>query len=147
MATRNGRRRNRRHHRLRVRSSTSRKAAGAFRSLTLRWHYRSRHEALIAFSNSTFYDGQDRHLPQPPRDGPDVGVELFWVEGIYRRGTSRDNPDEAAKVAERVIHHYDTRPGMSLGVVAFSEAQAYAIETAVSQARQARPDLDRFFDQ
>ena len=67
------------------------------------------------------------------------------MDGTYRRGSSRDNPEEAAAVAERVIHHYDTRPGLSLGVVTFSEAQADAIDIAVSRARQDRPDLDRFF--
>ena len=72
-------------------------------------------------------------------------MELFWDEGTYRRGTSRDNPDEATRVAERVIHHCDTRPDLSLGVVAFSEAQATAIEAAVGRARQRRPDLDRLF--
>lgn len=48
-------------------------------------------------------------------------------------------------VAERVIHHFDTRPALSLGVVALSEAQADAIEAAVGRARVPRPDLDRFF--
>ena len=121
------------------------KASGAFRSLTLRWHYRSMHEALIAFSNASFYKGRLVTFPSRHSDGPDVGVELFWVDGTYRRGSSRDNPEEAAAVAERVIHHYDTRPGLSLGVVTFSEAQADAIDIAVSRARQERPDLDRFF--
>lgn len=121
------------------------KGAGAFRSLTLRWHRRSRHESLIAFSNFTFYDGKIITFPGARSDGPDVGVELFHVDGVYRRGTSRDNVIEAAKVAERVIHHYDTRPGKSLGVIAFSEAQASAIETAVNEARESRPDLGRFF--
>ena len=121
------------------------KASGAYRSLTLRWHYRSLHEALIAFSNATFYQGHLVTFPSRHSEGPAVGVEFFPVRGTYRRGTSRDNPVEAALVAERVIHHYDTRPGLSLGVVTFSEAQAEAIETAVSQARQDRPDLDRFF--
>jgi REase_MTES_1575/Protein of unknown function (DUF4011)/AAA domain/Protein of unknown function (DUF3320) len=121
------------------------KASGAFRSLTLRWHYRSRHEALIAFSNASFYAGQLITFPSRHSDGPDVGVELFKVDGTYRRGSSRDNPDEAVKVAERVIHHYDTRPSLSLGVVTFSEAQAVAIETAVDRARQERPDLARYF--
>ena len=67
------------------------------------------------------------------------------MNGTYRRGTSRDNPEEAAAVAQRVIHHYDTRPALSLGVVTFSEAQADAVRPAVSRARQDRPDLDRFF--
>ena len=48
-------------------------------------------------------------------------------------------------MAERVIHHYDTRPHLTLGVVTFSEAQAEAVEAAVSQAREQRPDLDRLF--
>jgi REase_MTES_1575/Protein of unknown function (DUF4011)/AAA domain/Protein of unknown function (DUF3320) len=119
--------------------------SGAYQSLTLRWHYRSRHEALIAFSNDVFYSGRLVTFPSRHSDGPDVGVELFWVEGTYWRATSRDNPREAALVAERVIHHYDTRPALSLGVVTFSDAQADAIESAVSRARQYRPDLDRFF--
>ncbi|KWW99028.1 Uncharacterized protein LI90_660 [Carbonactinospora thermoautotrophica] len=121
------------------------KASGAFKSLTLRWHYRSRHESLITFSNASFYDGKLITFPGAEDDGPDVGVELFKVDGVYRRGTTRDNPVEAAKVAERVIHHFDTRPDLTLGVVTFSEQQAAAIEDAIERARQDRPDLDRFF--
>ena len=34
------------------------KESGAYRNLALRWHYRSRHEALIAFSNAEFYEGR-----------------------------------------------------------------------------------------
>jgi hypothetical protein len=121
------------------------KASGAYKNLALRWHYRSRHEALIAFSNTAFYGGRLVTFPGRHSDGPSAGVELFWAGGTYWRGTSRDNPDEAAHVAERVIHHYDTHPALSLGVVTFSEAQAAAVETAVSRARRHRPDLDRFF--
>ncbi|HKA95014.1 MAG TPA: DUF3320 domain-containing protein [Streptosporangiaceae bacterium] len=119
--------------------------SGAYRDLTLGTHYRSRHEALIAFSNAEFYEGRLVTFPSRHSDGPNAGVELFWVEGTYRRQTSRDNPDEAAHVAERVIHHYDTRPALSLGVVTASEAQADAIDAAVSRARLHRPDLDKFF--
>ncbi|MEV5766021.1 DUF3320 domain-containing protein [Micromonospora sp. NPDC052213] len=121
------------------------KGSAEFRALTLRWHYRSRHEALIAFSNSSFYKGRLITFPGAEDVGPDVGVELFHVAGTYRRGSSRDNPTEAVKVAERVIHHFVTRPHLTLGVVSFSEAQAAAIEHAVDQARQDRPELDKFF--
>ena len=103
------------------------------------------HEALIAFSNVSFYEGRLVTFPSRDSDGPDVGVELFWVNGTYRRGTSRDNPQEATAVAKRVIHHFDTRPGLSLGVVTFSEAQAGAINDAIDRAGQDRPDLKRFF--
>ncbi|BAL91239.1 hypothetical protein AMIS_60190 [Actinoplanes missouriensis 431] len=121
------------------------KGSAAFRSLTLRWHYRSRHEALIAFSNSSFYKGKLITFPGAEDVGPDVGVELIPVDGVYRRGSSRDNPIEAAKVAERVMHHFTTRPHLTLGVVSFSESQAAAIEYAVEQARQDRPELDQYF--
>ncbi|MGW3494496.1 DUF3320 domain-containing protein [Streptomyces sp. NPDC001020] len=66
-------------------------------------------------------------------------VLTAWVED---RGGSSDNPLEAARVAQRVIHHFDTRPEHTLGVVALSKAQAETIEEAVQKARAARPDLD-----
>jgi Protein of unknown function (DUF4011)/AAA domain len=118
------------------------KTAGPFGNRTLRWHYRSRHESLIAYSNAAFYDGR---LIPVPTGGPEAGIELFYAAGTYRRQTSRDNPEEAARVAQRVIHHYDCRPALSLGVVTFSESQADAIEAAVARAREQRPDLDRYF--
>ncbi|HET7244746.1 MAG TPA: ATP-binding protein [Streptosporangiaceae bacterium] len=118
------------------------KTAGPFGNRTLRWHYRSRHESLIAYSNAAFYDGR---LVLVPGGGPEAGIELFYGMGTYRRETSRDNPEEAARVAQRVIHHYDSRPALSLGVVTFSESQANAIEAALAKAREQRPDLDRYF--
>jgi hypothetical protein len=124
------------------------KGSGAFGDLSLRWHYRSRHEALIAFSNAAFYDGCLRPVPgggHGAGGGPEAGIELFHGEGAYRGPAVRDNPGEAARVAQRVIHHYTNRPDLSLGVVTFSEAQAEAIETALGKARKLHPGLDRFF--
>ncbi len=117
-----------------------------FRSLTLRWHYRSRHEDLIAFSNHSFYKNRLITFPGAHESGPDIGVEFFPVDGVYRRNGAKDNPVEAEAVAQRVVHHFTTRPTMSLGVVAFSESQAACIENAVERARAANPHLDRFFN-
>ncbi len=108
------------------------KSAGTFRSLSLRWHYRSRHEHLIAFSNHRFYDGELVTFPSPADESDDLGVALIGVQGVYRRGTSRDNPDEARAVVERVFEHAE-RGGRSVGVVAFSEAQASLIEEVLRQ--------------
>src|SRR5262249_39952395 len=131
------------------------KGSGAFGDLPLRWHYRSRHEELIAYSNAAFYDGRLLPVPGVPvagldgpgagPDAPETGLELFYGEGTYRSGTARDNPREAERAAQRVIHHYTTRPALSLGVVTFSEAQAEAIEAALGEARKTHPELDRFF--
>lgn len=121
------------------------KASGVLRGLPLRWHYRSRHENLIAFSNHDFYDNSMVTFPGALEQGPDIGVEFIKADGVYDRGGRSDNPVEAAKVAQRVIHHFDTRPEHTLGVVALSKAQAEAIEEAVQKARAARPDLDHHF--
>lgn len=120
------------------------KASGAFRSLTLRWHYRSRHESLISFSNARFYEGELVTFPSSEMEAGHVGVELFVVpDGVYDRGGSRRNMAEARFVAQRVAHHFDTRPGMSLGVVAFSQAQADAVQLAVDELILERPELEQ----
>ncbi|WP_048910293.1 DUF3320 domain-containing protein [Streptomyces sp. NRRL WC-3744] len=119
--------------------------AGAMRELPLRWHYRSRHENLITFSNHEFYGNSMITFPGALDEGNDVGVAFFDGGGVYDRGGRRDNQAEAEFVARRVLHHFDTRPGRTLGVVALSQAQASAIDLAVQQARLARPDLDHCF--
>ncbi|GAA2145041.1 hypothetical protein GCM10009760_33250 [Kitasatospora kazusensis] len=119
--------------------------AGAMRALPLRWHYRSRHEDLITFSNRSFYRNSMITFPGAQESGADVGVAFVHAHGVYDRGGRRDNRIEAEAVARRVLHHFDTRPGRSLGVVALSQAQASAIELAVQQARLGRPDLDHRF--
>lgn len=119
--------------------------AGALRELSLRWHYRSRHEDLITFSNRSFYGNSMVTFPGALDLGNDIGVEFFPAPGVYDRGGRRDNRKEAEFVAGRVIHHFDTRPDRTLGVVALSQAQAAAIDQAVQQARLLRPDLDHCF--
>ncbi|MGW5434479.1 DUF4011 domain-containing protein [Streptomyces sp. NPDC004059] len=125
------------------------KASGLLASLSLRWHYRSRHEALIAFSNREFYDESMTTFPGAHAEGPDVGVAFYPArEGVYRPGSAaRNNPGEAEEVARRVIHHFSTRKGRSLGVVALSQPQAVAIQDAVDAARRSRPDLDECFSE
>ncbi|GLW31718.1 DUF4011 domain-containing protein [Actinoplanes regularis] len=119
------------------------KACGAFPGMGLTWHYRSRHQALVAFANDAFYQGRLSTFPAPGTGGPDTGVQLFPVAGVYRRATSRDNPIEAERVAERILHHVTTRPGQSLGVVTFSMAQAEAIERALEKIAAGQPALER----
>ncbi|WP_345567033.1 DUF3320 domain-containing protein [Nonomuraea rosea] len=121
------------------------KASGVIPSLPLRWHYRSRHEDLIAFSNHEFYDSGLITFPGAYESGPDVGVRFHHANGVYSRGAGRDNRIEAEAVAQLVLGHYAAHPGRSLGVVAMSEPQARAIEEAVERARESRPDLDAFF--
>jgi very-short-patch-repair endonuclease len=112
------------------------KAAGGLGSLPLTWHYRSRHEDLITYSNYRFYDGGLRTFPSASFESADLGVEHFLVDGRYRRSGARDNPVEARKVAELVAHHVHTRSGLSLGVVTFSTAQEDAVRGAIEASGQ-----------
>ena len=111
------------------------KGSAGLRELPLKWHYRSQHENLIAYSNYSFYEGRLVTFPGAAAEAGDLGVKFYPVTaGVYRRGTARDNPKEAEVVVERVLHwaRYSLENparAVTLGVVAFSEAQANAIES------------------
>ncbi len=119
-------------------------AKGAFAGLELSTHYRSQHEALIAFADQAYYEGNLLAFPRADPNASDLGVELFHTDGIYHRETD-DNSVEAARVAERVAHHYANRADLTLGVIAFSSAQARAIETAVAEHPDLTDRLNGFF--
>lgn len=121
------------------------KSSGGFSSIPLRWHYRSRHEHLIAYSNNSFYEDGLITFPGALAETPDAGVKFFKVDGVYRRSQGQNNPIEANFVAQRIIHHLDHRPGLSIGVVAMSAAQRDAISDALTMLRVERPDLEPHF--
>ena len=113
---------------------------------SLRWHYRSRHEALIAFSNFKIYNAQLVTFPSSTENAPDCGVEYIYVKnGVYDRGGKKNNVIEARKVADLVFDHFRKYPNRSLGVVAFSGAQQSAIDAAIRQKRLQDPCLDKYF--
>lgn len=107
--------------------------AASLTALPLTWHYRSRHESLIAFSNRRFYEGKLFTFPSATFEAPDLGVSFVPAGGAYRRGTTRDNPTEAAKVAERVRFFAEEYPKLSIGVVTMSEAQRTAVQDAMER--------------
>lgn len=115
---------------------------------TLRWHYRSRHEHLIAFSNAKIYNHNLITFPSHIDKVPNHGVEYIYVEnGIYDRGGKKCNAREATKVAELVYEHFRSYPERSLGVVTFSEAQQQAVETAIRQMRLQNQEYEKFFNE
>ncbi len=120
--------------------------AQGFTPLPLRWHYRSQHEDLITYSNYQFYDGKLHTFPGAADDTPDLGVELFIVNSIYRRGATRDNLEEASEVVNRVLYHQRHHPQATIGVVALSTAQQQAVETAIEQRSSDEPELRKLLD-
>lgn len=113
----------------------------------LRWHYRSRHESLITYSNSAFY-GYLVTFPSAVAEHQDYGVQMVHVpDGVYERGGRRWNLREAEVVAEQVFKHFADHPGKSLGVVAFSRQQADAIDDALENKRGEDPAYEGFFNE
>ena len=115
-------------------------------SRDLRWHYRSRHESLIAVSNREFYDNNLVVF-----SSPDVGREATGLrfrhlpDAVYDRGRSAVNHREAEAVAQAVMEHAVNTPGLSLGVAAFSQAQARAIEDRLEMLRLQDDSGEEFF--
>lgn len=113
-----------------------------FREAHLKWHYRSRDERLIKFSNAFFYDNRLVTFPSACTDSDGRGVRLVYVpDGVWDRGRSRTNRVEARKVAELVIEHFTRFPNRSLGVVAMNAQQKEAIEDAIAEVLEQRLDI------
>jgi hypothetical protein len=116
------------------------------KQLPLRWHYRSRHESLISFSNREFYKSELITYPGAIETSEDLGVHFEHVrDGVYARGEGSHNVVEARRVVDRVIHHAQRHPHLSVGVVALSDAQASRIAVELEAVRRTRPDLDPYF--
>ncbi|KAA3611448.1 MAG: DUF4011 domain-containing protein [Planctomycetota bacterium] len=116
-------------------------------SMSLQWHYRSRHESLIAFSNSHYYRNQLFTFPSPSEGRSQAGVDLRWIEGgVYDRGKSRTNQKEAEAVVEEILQRLaQGKKAPSIGVVTLSMAQQLLVEDLLDKARRKNPRLDRFF--
>ena len=110
----------------------------------LRWHYRSRHESLIATSNAEFYENRLLVPPSPRPRSAQLGLSLVRVDGAWETGEGV-NRAEAQAVAQAVMRHAKETPEDSLGVAAFSIRQRDAILDAIEAARRADPSAEAFF--
>lgn len=121
------------------------KGSSVFAMKRLTWHYRSRSEELIAFSNQNFYDSRLITIPQAKRHRSGFGIDFLKVDnGIYEVH-SRTNLAEAEKIVQLVFEHFDTNPNQSLGVIAFSNAQADLILDMVMDYLEDHPNYASFF--
>ncbi|MER5388557.1 AAA domain-containing protein [Saccharopolyspora sp. NPDC002686] len=114
------------------------------RQETLRWHYRSRDERLIAFSNRHVYQDQLVTFPGAHQDPP---VTLDVVDGVASPGQDGSSPAEIQRVVERVLEHAEHRAHESLGVITMGQKHMDRVDAAVRKALQDRPDLAEFFSE
>lgn len=116
--------------------------------LSLNWHYRSRHESLIAFSNYHYYNNRLLTFPSPHRQG--MGVSWRPVpDGIYDRGKSATNRAEADAIVHEILCRLKDKssPRRSIGVVTFSQAQQTLIDNLLEEVRLTEPEVDAFFSE
>jgi superfamily I DNA and/or RNA helicase len=110
----------------------------------LLWHYRSKDNELIEFSNQLYYGNRLKTFPGNDSN-LDTGVEFEFVEnGVYDRGGSSKNRKEAERVADLVEKHVEETPEKSLGVVAFSSKQREAIREELHNKKDRNKELRRF---
>jgi very-short-patch-repair endonuclease len=129
-------------------------AAGRFYpSRRLKWHYRSEHGSLIAFSNHEFYNDQLTVFPSPYYDHPEYGVSLVQTGGIYESGL---NEIEGGAVVKAAIEFMKGFPKQSLGIVAVNAKQSEFIreqldresaneECAAAYVQEWEPTLESLF--
>lgn len=112
----------------------------------LRWHYRSKHDALINFSNERFYEKRLVLFPSSYKYHEDLGVRFVYVrDGIYDRGGARNNLKEAEVVVDLVFSHFRDHPEKSLGVVTFNLSQMNTIQDIIERRRAENPEFEQFF--
>lgn len=108
----------------------------------LLWHYRSRHESLIAYSNAAYYDNKLYTFPSP--NDLVSAVKFVPVEGYYDRGKTKQNKAEAeaiiAEIARR-LKDEELRKS-SIGVVTFSSVQQELIEDMLLDLYVKEPELE-----
>ena len=115
-----------------------------FRMRRLRWHYRSRHESLIAFSNKHFYDSDLVLFPSPFQESNEFGIRFTRVK--TGRFVNRRNIEEAKEVVTQAANQLINNPAESVGIVAMSADQREEIERILEQQVKDNPILKAAFD-
>jgi len=110
----------------------------------LLWHYRSRHESLIAFSNYRFYE--NKLYTFPSINDRESKVTLVHIDGFFDRGKSRQNRAEAEAVVHELVRRSrdsDCRC-QSVGVVSFNIQQQNLIDDLFTEVCKTDPELERW---
>jgi len=112
----------------------------------LRWHYRSRHQSLIAVSNQEFYRNNLFIVPSPVTAAGNLGLRFNHIKnGVFDTGGTRVNREEAKSIANAIIAHAMNTPQHSLGVASFSLQQKIAIQDELEILRRQHPETETFF--
>lgn len=111
----------------------------------LTWHYRSRHEALIAFSNNKFYENSLLTFPSPSEEKSSVTFH-YVKEGNYQKGRGV-NKNEALAIVKEVKRRLADKDlaSRSIGIVTFNEAQQNEVENLLGDDLQTKWGSKKLF--
>jgi superfamily I DNA and/or RNA helicase/very-short-patch-repair endonuclease len=109
----------------------------------LKWHYRSRHSSLIAFSNKYVYDNDLVIFPNPNEKSDTLGVSLRKVPGVYSNGT---NDIEASVMVDEIVKFMTGYPDMSLGVVVVNQKQREQIQDKLNYALENSKETQEYLE-
>lgn len=118
---------------------------GFLPSKYLAWHYRSRDEALIAFSNHFIYD--DRLVTFPGPGGPSVISHVLVDQQPGVDGQEESSSAEVQRVVQLAIDHAMKRSDETLGVITMGIRHRDRVQRALDTALDSHPELDEYFDQ
>ena len=119
--------------------------------LKLTWHYRSKSENLIAFSNRNYYEQKLCTFPAPVMT--DKALQYHYIGGTYESGsTKRINPAEARALVDHVLDtlrapDFRYTEATSIGIVTFNAQQQAYIENLLEEARAKDESLEPFFSE
>ncbi len=114
------------------------------KSCYLDWHYRSRDEALINFSNHYIYQGRLVTFPGP--GGPPVICHELVQQEDGVDGQEESSASEVKRVTELVIRHAREFPDETLGVITMGIRHMNRVQAALDRELDKRPELESFFD-
>ena len=110
----------------------------------LQWHYRSRHESLIAFSNNEFYENS--MLTFPSVNDREKRVSMVKVDGFFNRKKGRVNEGEGTAIVKEIKRRYkdSVLKNQSIGVVTFNISQQTLIEDLLQEEFAKDTEFDKW---
>lgn len=108
-------------------------------SKMLKWHYRSRNESLINFSNQRIYDGALISFPSP--DAKASGIKYHFVQGgFFEAGV---NKNECYAIKERLEKILQESPGQTVGIAAMNMRQSVFLDELINNDKDLYKEIQR----
>ena len=109
-------------------------ATSRYHSTNLTYHYRSRNEELINFSNYAFYDGKLQIAPNTSKNIGKKPIERIKVSGSWIGRKNQEEANAVVSLLKKLIKN--KRNKLSIGIITFNTEQEAAIEDAIDKECQ-----------